>query len=189
MEMGSESHGPLSWCEALYEERVSGLILYGRALGLSHAESEDVVQETFISLMKLSEEPDQPLAYCLRAFRNRALNHHRSLWRRLTRELESKRWFERRSDESPQEAAAMRCLQELPSDQREVIVLKIWHQHTFEEIGKLLELSPNTVAGRYRYGLQKLRHCLRGHYDERWESDAFGGADTILDTTPPLPGT
>ena len=54
----------------------------------------------------------------------------------------------------------MRCLQKLPPDQREVIVLKIWHEHTFEEIGALLELSPNTVAGRYRYGMEKLRACL-----------------------------
>jgi hypothetical protein len=47
------------------------------------------------------------------------------------------------------------------AEQREVIVLKIWHEHTFEEIGELLGLSPNTAAGRYRYGLQKLRACLR----------------------------
>jgi RNA polymerase sigma-70 factor (ECF subfamily) len=54
----------------------------------------------------------------------------------------------------------MRCLAALPPEQREVIVLKFWHHHTFEEIGELLGLSPNTAAGRYRYGLQKIRHCL-----------------------------
>jgi len=32
------------------------------------------------------------------------------------------------------------------SDQREVIVLKIWHAYTFEAIGQLLAVSPNTVA-------------------------------------------
>ena len=51
----------------------------------------------------------------------------------------------------------MRCLAELPVDQREVIVLKVWHGCTFEEIGGLLEISPNTAAGRYRYGLQKMK--------------------------------
>ena len=56
----------------------------------------------------------------------------------------------------------MRGLAALPQDQREVIVLKIWHRHTFEEIGELLDISPNTVAGRYRYGLQKLRMLLKG---------------------------
>ena len=55
----------------------------------------------------------------------------------------------------------MRCLQKLPPEQREVIVLKIWHEHTFEEIGDLLATSPNTVAGRWRYGMEKLRACLR----------------------------
>jgi DNA-directed RNA polymerase specialized sigma24 family protein len=68
----------------------------------------------------------------------------------------------REPDESPAERAAMRCLQNLPREQREVIVLKIWSRYTFEEIGGLLELSPNTVAGRYRYGLEKLRGSLKG---------------------------
>jgi len=32
----------------------------------------------------------------------------------------------------------MRRLSELPVEQREAIVLKIWHEYTFEEIGELL---------------------------------------------------
>jgi DNA-directed RNA polymerase specialized sigma24 family protein len=88
------------------------------------------------------------------------LNYKRSLWRRLTRELESQRWFEKSPGESPAERAAMNCLAELPAEQRETIVLKIWNQLTFEEIGGLLEISPNTAAGRYRYGLQKIKSKL-----------------------------
>ncbi len=55
----------------------------------------------------------------------------------------------------------MNALAALPREQREVIVLKIWNGLTFEAIGRLFEVSPNTVAGRYRYGLNKLRACLR----------------------------
>jgi hypothetical protein len=51
-------------------------------------------------------------------------------------------------------------LAELPADQREVIVLKIWQRLTFAAIGEALGHSPNTIAGRYRYGLQRLRRCL-----------------------------
>jgi RNA polymerase sigma-70 factor (ECF subfamily) len=163
------------WFETFYEAKATGLILYGRALGLSHSEAEDVLQETFLALMQRPQLPSQPEHYCLRSFRNRALNHRRSLWRRLTRELESQRWFEKSSSESPAERAAMRCLAELPVEQREVIVLKIWNQCTFEEIGGLLEISPNTVAGRYRYGLQKIKSKLEGVVYER---DGFTG-DTI----------
>lgn len=174
----------LTWCERVYEAKAAALVLYGRALGLSHSEAEDVLQETFMTLVQKTSPPEQPEHYCVRSFRNRALNYRRGLWRRLTRELESRRWFERSSDETPQEQAAMRCLADLPPEQREVIVLKIWHQYTFEEIGQLLEMSPNTAAGRYRYGLQKMRACLRGENYERPES--IGEAIAILDPAPPV---
>jgi RNA polymerase sigma factor (sigma-70 family) len=155
--------------ETLYSRKAAGLILYGRALGLSHGEAEDVLQETFVALMQMPEFPREPENYCLRSFRNRALNYKRSLWRRLTRELESHRWFEKSPGESSSERAAMQRLAELPPEQREVIVLKIWNQLTFEEIGGLLEISPNTAAGRYRYGLQKLKFQLEGASYERDE--------------------
>ena len=159
------------WFEKLYEAKAAELILYGRALGLSHAEAEDVLQEMFCALMQRPQPPLQPEFYCIRSFRNRALNYRRSLWRRLARELESRRWFERSPEESPVERDAMRCLARLPVEQREVIVLKIWHGHTFEAIGELLDIPPNTAAGRYRYGLQKIRLRLEGASYERVEND------------------
>lgn len=172
------------WCERLYRAKATELVLYGRALGLSHAEAEDVLQETFVTLLQLEKVPEKPEHYCVRSFRNRALNYRRSLWRRLTREFESMRWFERNVDESPTERAAMRCLAELPLAQCEVIVLKLWHEHTFEEIGELLEVSPHTAAGRYRYGLEKLRACLKGESHER--DEFVGGAVAFLDAAPPI---
>lgn len=79
----------------------------------------------------------------------------------------------------------MRCLQTLPPEQREVIVLKIWHGHTFEEIGELLDLSPHTAAGRYRYGMTKLRACLRDTNSD--PSDEFTPSfDRSLGTVPGL---
>lgn len=162
----------LAWAERLYEKRAAELILYGRALGLSHAEAEDVLQETFMALMQKDPPPIQPDRYCLRSFRNCALNYRRSLWRRLMRELESRSWFEESSGQSETERAAMRCLAGLPVEQREVIVLKVWHRRTFEEIAELLEISPNTIAGRYRYGLRKIRLRLEG---ELYERDEFSG--------------
>ena len=172
------------WCERLYHAKATELILYGRALGLSHAEAEDVVQETFLRLLQMPDAPERPEHYCVRSFRNQALNHRRSLWRRVAREFESSRWFDRMSDESPMERAAMRCLAGLPLMQREVVVLKLWHEYTFEEIGELLEVSPNTAAGRYRYGLEKLRACMKGEVYETRED--IGGAVAFLDAAPPI---
>jgi RNA polymerase sigma-70 factor (ECF subfamily) len=170
------------WYESFYEAKAAALILYGRALGLSHGEAEDVLQETFIALMQKDEVPREPEHYCLRSFRNRALNYKRSLWRRLTRELESKRWFEKSADENQAERAAMEQLAALPPDQREVIVLKIWNRCTFEEIGALLDISPNTAAGRYRYGLQKIKSRLEGTSYER--DEFIGDAITLMAAAP-----
>ncbi len=163
------------------------MLLYGRALGLSHGEAEDVLHDTFARLVQREQPPAQPLGYCLRSFRNRALNYRRGLWRRLRRELESCRWFERSAGETPEERAAMRALARLPAEQREVIVLKIWHERTYEQIGELLELSPNTAAGRYRYGMQKLRTMLNGADYEQLES--LGDANEVLEIAAPLRST
>ena len=193
-ETGETKH----WCESLYEERAAQILLYGRSLGLSHSEAEDVLQETFVALMAFAapsggapgQAPEKPLNYCLRSFRNRALNYRRGLLRRVAREVEcflTGTWFDQGSVESPQEHAAMRCLERLPKDQREVIVLKLWHDYTFEEIGELLEISPNTAAGRYRYGLQKIRSCLNRQGYERFDSN--GEPIALLEAAPTVGGS
>ena len=78
----------------------------------------------------------------------------------------------------------MRCLAGLPDDQREAIVLKIWHEHTFEEIGELLNISPHTAAGRYRYGLQKLKSCLKGTTYDR--DERIGDGIAFVAAAPPF---
>jgi len=172
-----------SWREALYQRKAGALILYGRALGLSHSEAEDVLQETFLALLRLENRPDEPERYCLRTFRNRALNFHRGLWRRLAREWESVAWFERSTVDSETESQAVAALAQLPPEQREVIVLKIWHKMTFDEIGRLLEVSPNTIAGRYRYGLNKLRFFLKESYER---DRSLGETVAIMDPASPV---
>ena len=54
------------------------------------------------------------------------------------------------------------AVEKLPPNQSEVVVLKIWEGMTFLEIAEVLGESPNTVASRYRYGLEKLTRLLQG---------------------------
>ncbi|MDC1206962.1 RNA polymerase subunit sigma-24, partial [Akkermansiaceae bacterium] len=51
-------------------------------------------------------------------------------------------------------------LKSLPKKFSEVITLKLWGEHTFAEIGEALDISLNTAASRYRYGIDALRKQL-----------------------------
>ena len=70
------------------------------------------------------------------------------------------------ADEYSFRQALAEALGDLPPDQRAVVHLKLWEGLTFDAIADALEISPNTAASRYRYGLDKLRERLRPLYDE-----------------------
>ena len=58
------------------------------------------------------------------------------------------------------------ALAELPHEQREVIVLHMHGQMRFRMIAKSLGISINTVKGRYRYGIRKLRSILNSEIEK-----------------------
>ncbi|MGV3533859.1 MAG: sigma factor-like helix-turn-helix DNA-binding protein, partial [Chthoniobacteraceae bacterium] len=55
----------------------------------------------------------------------------------------------------------------LPDEQREVVVLRIWGELTFAQVAETVGVSINTVAARYRYGLEALRKHLHPTCHER----------------------
>ncbi|MEY3853882.1 MAG: hypothetical protein RI910_2862 [Verrucomicrobiota bacterium] len=67
-------------------------------------------------------------------------------------------WFEPEAD--PRLAALAESLKLLPAEQREVVVLKVWGDLTFDEIGEQLSISPNTAASRWRYAMEALRRNI-----------------------------
>jgi RNA polymerase sigma-70 factor (ECF subfamily) len=52
------------------------------------------------------------------------------------------------------------ALAALPTEQREITVLRVWGELTLEEAAAVLDISPNTAASRYRYALAKLKKQL-----------------------------
>ena len=58
------------------------------------------------------------------------------------------------------------ALRQLPADQRTVMVERLWKKRTLDEIAAEHGLSINTVASRYRYGLDKMREALRSLYED-----------------------
>ena len=69
-------------------------------------------------------------------------------------------WQRPSSSQAARRTDHRRALAALPTEQREVIVMKIWGGLTFKGIGNVLRISPNTAASRYRYALEALRSHL-----------------------------
>ncbi len=59
-----------------------------------------------------------------------------------------------------------KALGQIPTEQREVVVLRLLGDMTFREIAKSQTVSLKTVQSRYRYGLEKLRSQFNGELDK-----------------------
>ena len=53
-----------------------------------------------------------------------------------------------------------KIIQELPEDQKEVLMMRIYQDYSFNEIAELTGVSINTALGRMRYALLNLRKVI-----------------------------
>ena len=145
------------------------LLLYARQWVAEPSDAEDVVQGAFIRFWKkypAATESERPLLYA--AVRSAALDMLRRESRRAQREqtfiaedLSAAHSLFTSTLEQREEAERITArLQELPEEQRETIVLRIWGDLTFQQIAAVTGASINTVAARYRYGLAAMRRSL-----------------------------
>jgi RNA polymerase sigma-70 factor (ECF subfamily) len=161
--------------ERLYDKHAQPLFAFLLNFTRDEADTRDLLQEIFIKLArepKLLEGVREERAFLIRLAHNAAIDLIR---RRGTRERTKENFtaeiispFAPTSDPDEKvfrEELAI-ALGELPEEQRAVVHLKLWEGLTFEEIADALDISPNTAASRYRYGLDKLRGQLRPLYEE-----------------------
>jgi RNA polymerase sigma-70 factor (ECF subfamily) len=132
-------------------------------LGSRH-DGEDVLQAVFVRIASKRRQLAKARcldAYIFRLARNEAASYAKR--RKRDRTLPDS-WLiacdsgQERRDLTEQLEVA---LAQLPPEQCEVIVLKLYREKTFEEIAHLLDVSQNTVSSRYRYGMEKLSRILK----------------------------
>ena len=147
--------------KTLYERHGPALLAYAASLLRDRAAAEDALQQVFMKMLQTTPAiTGNPVHYLYRAVRNTAFNYRR----RDLRELElatNGHWLESPPGMEETGMALQSALTELPDEQREVIILRLWGEMTFEEAAAALEISPNTAASRYRYALAKLKDRLR----------------------------
>ena len=158
---------PGNWT-AWLDEHGAALVLFARQWTHCQAEAEDVVQDAFVRFWRKGSGARGGPAYLYACVRSVARDHHRSAARRRRRErvsydhAASESFFELEDAPARQErqAAVEAALAALPAEQREVIVMKIWGELTFRDIGAVLSIPMNTAASRHRYGMDTLRRLL-----------------------------
>jgi RNA polymerase sigma-70 factor (ECF subfamily) len=153
--------------EDLYDSHAHSLFRYAYAITRSAEDAEDVLQEVFGKIARDRKrliKTEAVKSYLFTAVRNASYSILRSRHRRddLARE-----WIDGRemscgdaADGIIQSQAIVSAFAEIPTDQREVLVLKVYDQMSFKEIAATLGASINTVASRYRYAIAKLREAL-----------------------------
>jgi RNA polymerase sigma-70 factor (ECF subfamily) len=136
----------------------------------SSEDAEDVLQEAFCRLARYSVRwalVRNPKAFVFRVLRNEA---NRFLRRRINERAGERTnpgevngpasVIERQNENAASLVAG--ALAQLPDEQKEMIILKIFQDFSFKEIASICGLSINTAASRYRYGIEKLRSSLEG---------------------------
>lgn len=167
-------------------ENGSRMLLFARQQTRTAQDAEDVLQDALVKLARMVDEgtfdggQEQWRPFLYTAIRRLAIDLGRKNDRRSKREEKSEAdrltqnggvidpWFEKSQSNDESRAQLEEGLKKLPEKFSEVIVMKIWGEHTFAQIAEILDTSLNTVASRYRYGLERLRKTLetnRSLYD------------------------
>jgi RNA polymerase sigma-70 factor (ECF subfamily) len=152
--------------ELLWNRYAKDLFAYLQAVLCSRHDAEDALQAVFIRIVQKRHRLAKARrldAYVYRIARNEAFRLIERRKKERSVENINESWLAASEDKPELNDLAERlqaALASLPRPQREVIVMKIYRQKTFLEISRLLGISQNTAASRYRYGMEKLRTLL-----------------------------
>lgn len=141
--------------------------------------SNDIFQDTFIKVIKTLKlnsynEEGKFLPWVMRIAHNLIIDHFRKSKKMpMYRETEEFSIFSIMSDDSltienqiiadQVEGDIRRLIEELPADQKEVLIMRMYQDMSFKEISEVTGVSINTALGRMRYAIMNLRKIIDKH--------------------------
>lgn len=162
--------------ERIYAKYKDDLMTLSVALLYDKSIAEDVVHDVFVKFIRSCGKMrlNQSLkGYLITCIANTARNRNKSGQRRESASFEQV--IQATSDSNSPDLTAMcnersqklaQALSQLPYEQREVLLLRLYSGLKFRTIARLENESTSTIQGRYRYGLNKLRPLLNGEVEE-----------------------
>ena len=152
------------------ERHGAALILFARQWSASPADAEDAMQTGFLKFWRTRHRARDEVAYLYTCVRGAAMDLGRSQRRRTIRESahtapDPSPFAEPPVERAERNAAIEAALADLPADQREVVVMRLWGGLTSAQIGQALHIPLPTAASRYRYALQRLETDLSKEVD------------------------
>jgi len=141
--------------------------------------SNDIFQDTFIKVIKTLKsksynEEGKFLPWVMRIAHNLIIDHYRRNKKMpMFRETEEFSIFSIMSDDSltieneiiqnQVEIDLRKIIEELPADQKEVLMMRMYQDMSFKEISEITGVSINTALGRMRYALMNMRKVIEKH--------------------------
>ena len=141
--------------------------------------SNDIFQDTFIKVIrtlksKSYNEEGKFLPWVMRIAHNLIIDHYRKNKKMpMFRETEEFSIFSIMSDDSltienkiirdQVEMDLKKLIEELPADQKEVLIMRMYQDMSFKEISEITGVSINTALGRMRYALMNMRKVIDKH--------------------------
>lgn len=141
--------------------------------------SNDIFQDTFIKVIRTLKsnsynEEGKFLPWVMRISHNLIVDHYRKTKKMpMFRETEEFSIFSIMSDDSLSienkliteqvEKDIKRLIEELPVDQKEVLLMRMYQDMSFKEISEVTGVSINTALGRMRYALMNMRKVIDKH--------------------------
>jgi RNA polymerase sigma-70 factor (ECF subfamily) len=141
--------------------------------------SNDIFQDTFIKVIKTLKsqsynEEGKFLPWVMRISHNLIIDHFRKNKKMpMYRETEAFSIFSIMSDDSltienkiikeQVEIDLRKLIEELPADQKEVLIMRMYQDMSFKEISEITGVSINTALGRMRYALMNMRKVIDKH--------------------------
>ena len=153
----------------IYEKYKDDLVTLAAALLTDAASAEDVVHDVFVGFIESSRKfrlTGSLKGYLATCVANNARNRNKAGRIRQNSQAGVATLEANRPDAAVMFGEELRqlslALGKLPYEQREVLLLHSYSGVKFKAIAKQQNVSINTVQGRYRYALDKLRSMLNG---------------------------